>query len=289
MTTIVVHGTMTTSPAQNLNWWWRSWDIGGFLNAMAEGMTAVEGYEDIWKIHGTLVEHYDALRPKWSFWTGRMGQFSQYRGYFMWVGGDSYAERDAGAQHLAHYLSTVRQIAPDEPIRIVAHSHGCNVVKKASSHRKLSSSVFIDKAVFLACPHFETHLVHNDEWFYPYQLDPDRFGEIINLYSENDTVQTTIAESLPSWLISTDWREWTPPTAHRTEQDPDTAYFYEDYHIQTMDTGIAAHAAMHGETVGRLIGLWLEGADTFDGIIETIRAEVGEGPLIAPVGDNGEI
>ncbi len=133
---------MTTSPAQNLSWWWRSWSAGGFLYGLAEGMTAVDGYEDIWKVNDILVEDIEELRPKWSFWKGRIGQFSQYKGYFMWIGGDSYDERDAGAQHLARYLSTIKDIAPNEPIRLIAHSHGCNVVKKASSHKKLSSSVF---------------------------------------------------------------------------------------------------------------------------------------------------
>ena len=94
---------------------------------------------------------------------------------------------------------------------------------------------------------------------------------------------------MPSTLISTNWREWSPPKAHRTEQDPDTSHGYDNYTLYTEDTGIAAHAALHGETVGRLIGLWLEGADNFDDIIQTIRNNVGEAPLIASRGDNGEI
>lgn len=287
MATIIVHGTMTTCPAHHLSWWWRSWGEGGFLNGLAEGLTAVGGSEDIWKVGGVLVEQIEELRPRWNFWTGRLGQFSQHNGYFMWVGGDSYAERDAGAMHLARYLSKIKEIAPGEPLRLVAHSHGCNVVKKASAHPKLAASVHIDRAVFLACPHFATHLLHADEWFYPYRLDPRRFGRILNLYSERDSVQTSIAESLPSTLLSTNWREWTPPKAHRLEQDPQARRIYENHPFATMDTGIPAHAALHGVTAGRLIGLWVAGADTYGGIVKTIRTKVGEEPLVAPEGDHG--
>ena len=47
MVTIVVHGTMTTAPAQHSSWWWRSWGEGGFLAALAEGMSAACGGEEI--------------------------------------------------------------------------------------------------------------------------------------------------------------------------------------------------------------------------------------------------
>jgi hypothetical protein len=279
MATIVVHGTMTTCPAHHINWWWRSWNEGGFLHGMVEGMTAACGKEDIWKVGGILVENIEALRPGQSFWTGRMGQFSQHKGYFMWIGGDSYAERDAGAEHLARYLSKIVEIAPQEPLRLVAHSHGCNVVKKASSHPKLAPSVHIQKAVFLACPHFETQSAHDSEQFYPYRIEPTRFGRILNLYADQDTVQTDIAERLPSTMMSVNWREWTPPVAYRTDQDPRAKKLYQDLHLVTQDGGIAAHAALHGVTIGRLVGLWLEGAtDTFGSIARTI----------VPQGDHGE-
>jgi hypothetical protein len=279
---------MTTVPAHHLNWWWRSWNPGGFLHGLAEGMTSVNGAEDIWRVGGVLVEEIEELQPKWSFWKGGIGQFSQHKGYFMWVGGDSYAERDAGAEHLALYLSRIAEISPGEPVRIVAHSHGCNVVKKASSSKKLAKDVVIERAVFLACPHFETHLVHNDEWYYPYRLNIERVGRVLNLFSERDTVQTKIAERLPSTLISTNWREWTPPKAHRTEQDPEAVAVYEDYRIVTQDSGVAAHAALHGVTVGRLAGRWLEGADTFEGVVRKMRKKHGREGLIVPAGDDGE-
>jgi len=286
--TIIVHGTMTTTPAHHLHWWWRSWGEEGFLRGITDGMTAVSGLEDIWKIDGVLVESIPELHPKWSFWTGGMGQFSQHDGYFMWVGGDSYAERDAGAHHLALYLSKIVEIAPEEPIRIIAHSHGCNVVKKATMLKELADTVFIESTVFLACPHFETHLIHDHEWYYPYCLNPSRVGKILNLYSKYDTVQTEIAEKLPSTLISTNWREWSPPKAHRIDQDPEVASLYENFEIATMDEGIAAHGAMHGITIGRLVGIWLESTDTFNDIVQTIQEKVGDEPLIVPVDDDGE-
>ncbi len=288
MVTIVVHGTMTVAPAQNSSWWWQSWEEGGFLAALAEGMTAVNDWEDVWKVNGALVSDYEDLRPSWGFWTGRRGQFSQYQGYFMWVGGDSYAERDAGALHLARYLNKVREIAPEEPLRIVAHSHGCNVVKKMSRQDDLDPGVFVEKVVFLACPHFATEIVEPPEVYFPYELAPDRFGKILNLYSESDSVQVGLSETLPSTLISTNWREWSPPTAFRFDPDPDARYLYEDYEMETQDQGVDAHTALHGMTVGRLAGLWLAGAgDDFDGIVSTILENVGPEPLTVPAGDFG--
>ena len=221
MVTIVVHGTMTVAPAQHSSWWWQSWGEGGFCAALAEGMHAVNGQEDVWKIAGRLVADYDELHPKASFWTGRMGQFSQYKGYFMWVGGDSYAERDAGALHLARYLNKVREIAPQEPIRLVAHSHGCNVVKKMSTQDHLDPGIFVEHAVFLACPHFQTEITEPPEIYFPYRLAPERFGKVLNLYSAGDTVQVGLSETLPSWLMSVNWRQWTPPTARRCDPDPE--------------------------------------------------------------------
>jgi hypothetical protein len=288
MVTIVVHGTMTVTPAQQSSWWWRSWGEGGFLAALAEGMTAACGGEDVWKIGGRLVEDYDELRPSWSLWKGRAGQFSQHKGYFMWVGGDSYAERDAGALHLARYLNKVAEIAPDEPIRLVAHSHGCNVVKKMSRQKHLDAGIFVEQAVFLACPHFMTDIVEPPESYFPYELVPERFGSILNLYSESDSVQVGLAETLPSTLISTRWREWSPPEAFRCDLDPDARYLYEDCEIETVDQGISAHTAMHGMAVGRLAGLWLGGAEaSFDAIVSQILENVGPEPLTVPAGDFG--
>ncbi len=287
MVTIVVHGTMTVAPAQQSSWWLRSWGEGGFLAALAEGMTAVNGWEDVWKIDDVLVEDYEDLRPSRSFWKGRVGQFSQYKGYFMWVGGDSYAERDAGSLHLARYLNKISEIAPAEPIRIVAHSHGCNVVKKMSAQAHLDPDVFIERAVFLACPHFMTEIVEPEQIYFPYCLEPSRFGNILNLFSESDGVQVGLSEKLPTTLISTNWREWYPPAAYRYDPDADARYLYEDWEIETQDEGIDAHTAMHGMTVGRLAGVWLAGADSFEGIANSILEEVGPDPLTVPYGDFG--
>jgi len=97
-----------------------------------------------------------------------------------------------------------------------------------------------------------------------------------------------MSEVLPSTLISTSWREWSPPTAYRREPDPAARHLYEDYEIATRDQGVNAHTALHGTTVGRLAGLWLAGADDFDGIVNTILQNVGPEPLTVPAGDFGE-
>jgi predicted alpha/beta hydrolase family esterase len=95
---------------------------------------------------------------------------------------------------LVQYLNRLRR-ETDEPIRIIAHSHGCNVVKLASMSRELSADVHISKAVFLACPHFweanyeaeEPTSVLDKFKFkrlrphgrkYRYRASPERFGRI---------------------------------------------------------------------------------------------------------------
>lgn len=66
------------------------------------------------------------------------------------------AVRDAGADQLVHYLNTVSTLT-DEPLRIIAYSHGCNLVKSASSHRELSGRV--PTRYFKKCSVAATHLV----------------------------------------------------------------------------------------------------------------------------------
>ncbi len=109
---------------------------------------------DIWLAHGEPVGHYDKLNPKkkWSLWTGTRGILQTVEGPYEWTGGSEGLARGA-AVWLAAYLNALRSVT-DEPIRIVAHSHGCNVVKLASMLPELDSSVIVESAVFLACPHF---------------------------------------------------------------------------------------------------------------------------------------
>lgn len=270
MSTIVVHGTMTLRSAKAYSWWWNSWHQHGFLQSVAEGMKMQAGYSDVWRVNGTHVSEIDELNPSWSFFSGSAGKISQYKGHFIWSGADMGAARDAGAYQLAHYLNAVVALT-DEPIRIIAHSHGCNIVKNASSHRKLSEAVYIDRAVFLACPHFFAEAA--DRLTLTYRLDPHRFGSILNLYSSKDTVQVGFADAITG-PPGARFADWSPPTAARYDMDPDTEHLYEDVDFPTEAEGTRAHTVMHGSLVGGLVGMWLNSSGTFNSIVSQF-----DGPL----------
>lgn len=266
MTTIVVHGTMTVRAATHYSWWWNSWHDGGFLDALSDGMQRITGNHDVWRVNGRNVSEVPELNPEWSFWTGRMGQISQHKGHFIWSGADMGVARDAGAAQLADYLNQISEIT-GEHIRIVAHSHGCNLVKRASSHRRLSHDVVIDRAVFLACPHFSAPSAGDTA--YSYRLAPHRFHSILNLYSLSDTVQVGIADAIAG-PPGARFADYLPPTASRIDQDPETDGLYEDYQIATAAEGVQAHTVMHGSLVGGLSGLWLNGEMPFTDIVDRL-------------------
>src|SRR5512139_3392005 len=119
MTTIVVHGTMTVAAARHSRWWWDSWGPGGFLRAFRTGMEDAGSACDLWRIGGRPVSGISELQPRWSLWTGRMGQFPQHLGHFMWDGADMGVSRLAGAEQLARYLNALHELGGGEPLRII--------------------------------------------------------------------------------------------------------------------------------------------------------------------------
>ncbi len=267
MTTVVVHGTLMIRAAKKHSWWWDSWREGGFLHSLSEGMELVSGWQDVWRVNGTYVSDVPELNPKRSLWIGRMGQIAQQQGHFIWVGADAGFARDAGARALVDYINLISELT-DEPIRIVAHSHGCNIVKNASSHKRLAPRVFFEKAVFLACPHFFAKGVDGRQ--FTYRLDPDRFGQILNLYSMRDTVQVGFADSITG-PPGARFADWAPPDASRCEMDPRAQGLYEDYEFETAATGVAAHTVMHGSGTGGLSGMWLNGSLSFRDLLKRSR------------------
>jgi hypothetical protein len=281
MCTIVIHGTMALAAAKHSRWWWDSWSVGGFLRAVRMGMEDAGGASDLWRLAGRAVSEIPTLQPEWSLLWGRMGQFPQHQGHFTWDGADMGISRLAGADQLVLYLNALRVLAPAEPLRIIAHSHGCNVVKLASTRRRLRPDVVIDRAVFLACPHLHTQGVQGTEHTYP--LNPGRFGAILNLYSATDSVQTSIAEGLPG-LPSYRLVEWQGFSAARVDTDPAARARYQNLEIVMADSGVPAHTAMHGAVVGYLAGRWLAKG----GNIREILKQLDEPLPQVPRGDFGE-
>jgi hypothetical protein len=315
MTTIVIHGTL----AKGSCWYWGSWGEGGFCRALALGMRDVSRRvdHDIWRVHGQDVSTVAGLQQgPWSIWHGIPKDLASVDGRFEWTGGPQGLDRGAAAIWLARYLNRVRTLT-NERIRIIAHSHGCNVVKLASSHDELSPDVFIDRAVFLACPHFSEKAYRVEEpknWTdkfdigkqmpkecgrrFRYRVDPRRFGSILNVYSERDSVQVDLAEVWSGgpapqtgqvlndlWTMLKTADVYEQPEASRTDPDPDAAHLYENLAVKVAPdcSGIEAHGLMHGATIARFVGRWLDSDDGMAGVVR----HFGDLPLV-PRGDDGE-
>jgi hypothetical protein len=288
MTTLIIHGTL----ANGASWYQNSWQGDGFLAGLDNGLALAEGANDIWSLNGAHVSEYNDL------------------GLYEWSGSGIGTNRGTAATELAQYLNTVAHYT-DEPIRIIAHSHGCNVVKLASSSPELSSNVYIEQAVFLACPHFyeETYTTDKLPWqdrinikkvieanknagyFIRYPVNPDKIGRILNAYSERDSVQSAFAETLGGTQppMSGNFLEnckllfnhglTEMPKSSRWEMDERVTYLYENIELQIQGkcSGLKAHSVMHGFTMGQLCGVWLNSGLHIDEIIGRVGAPVLSG------------
>jgi hypothetical protein len=288
MTTLVIHGTL----ARGASWYWNSWKPGGFCHAVAEAMERVSGWHDVWRVNGQSIAA---------------------AGRFEWSGMAEGLFRGEAARELVQYLNGLGR-QTDEDIRIIAHSHGCNVVKLASANPELK--VHIDKAVFLACPHFWETSYEAEEpksWLdkfkfellkprgrkYRYGASPQRFGRILNLYSESDLVQLELAQSLSGSYVPTMTGDFLGdlkrmistgdvyeiPTAERTDSDPLAGKLYVNsaVRISTERGRIAVHAAMHSAAVGMICGAWLN-SDIADRAFQDICRQLPE----IPANDTGD-
>ena len=190
-------------------------------------------------------------------------------------------DRFEGPQALAHYLNALARLS-QEPIRIVAYSHGCNLVKGASAHADLDQSVKIDQAVFLGCPHIFAEAQGGT--LYAYRLAPQRFGRILNIAIPNDVTQTGIPNTVMGPKTAR-WMAWVPPQASAEDPDPDVADLYETawFNISNEVKPEDRHAHLHGATVGEMAGRWLAGTGSLDDINHN---NAGALPVI-PAGDIG--
>ncbi len=260
MTTIVVHGTF----AANEDWYWNSWQENGFCRSLSAALRDAGGEDDLWRVRGIPVREIPELNPPRSFWIGRLGQISQRQGHFIWSGDVNAISRKYAATDFAKYLNVIRDLT-DEPIRIVAHSHGCNVVKSASASKKLQPQVHLDRAVFLAGPHFVANEYRQQGPFdlrsqvvgkkHLYPLQPARFGRIANLYSPRDPVVGQLADKLAT---ASGWNYEVPEVSF-TDEDPKAADLYENYEIEVPEqiTGLAVHGWLHSSEMAPAIGSWL--------------------------------
>ncbi|MFH1918911.1 MAG: hypothetical protein ABIP48_03350 [Planctomycetota bacterium] len=259
MCTIVVHGTLARDET-----WWRVQKPGGFLDALARGMLEGGREPDLWTTGGRHVSCFGQLQPKgkWGFFGTEHPPFDQIRGQFRWPGSNMHIDRVNSGEQLARYLEALASISPGETIDIVAHSHGCNLVKVATNH--VSPGVRLGRAVFLACPHCEN--AGGGSGHHLYRLDVDSLSRdggpgwpVLNVYSEEDTVQTDVAEGFPDFLAGATGTRFAPVfRAHRTDSDPMARGAYDNLRLPTrMGGGTHVHSAIHSPTVGRVVGYWL--------------------------------
>lgn len=293
MTTIIVHGTL----AYGASWYQDSWEGKGFLAGLCGGMAEASDWHDAWMVNGDFV-----------------GTDPDLNAVFEWNGLPEGIYRGIAAQQLAAYLNIVASVT-DEPIRIIAHSHGCNVVKLASSLRELASNVYIDQTVFLACPHFfeEQYVQENLSWqdkldirkvskaykkkgyLFRYKVDPQRFGRILNIFCEKDKVQVDLAQSLSggqvplAGSILENIKEQLfggiheLPKATRWDMDPEANHLYEnlEVYVERKCSGTKTHSVMHGSMLGALAGYWLNSGKSIEEVLDYVDLPV------LPCGDTG--
>lgn len=269
MTTILVHGTLATGAS----WYQNSWKGNGFLAGLCGGMKEASGWHDAWIVNGKPV-----------------GEYPDLGGIYEWNGLAEGIYRGIAAQQLAAYLNIVAGLT-DEPIRIIAHSHGCNVVKLAISLPELANNVFINQAVFLACPHFyedkyvqeelsgldkfdirKVHKAYKKKGYrFRYKIETQRFGRILNIYCNKDTVQVDFAQSLSGGQVPLTGSFWENvkkqltegiheiPMASRWDMDEEASHLYENLEVQVEPkcSGTKTHSVMHGSIIGAMTGFWL--------------------------------
>ncbi len=272
MSTLIIHGTFDRDGE-----WWRLPRSGDLIEAVAEGMGMAGREPDLWTGGGRPVSSYPELLVKdgWTLWGGRRAApFQQIDGCFRWTGYDYHGPgRIQGGEELARYLQTLARLAPGEPIHLIAHSHGCNVVKVATQH--LDPDIKLGTIAFLAGPHFEEVGKAGEDRFL-YRLNPQvlpRSGEAppaLNLYDEGDVVQKGLADLFADLGMAPGMPKvkqlgfhGTPlVNAHRVDPDPAARALYEDLQVvqevgRGILSGVSAHGAVHGATIGRLVGYWI--------------------------------
>ncbi len=261
MSTIVIHGTLAPEEP-----WWHVARPGGFLDHLARGMQQGGCDPDVWMIAGQSVAHFAALRPQIS---GTVVAFQQIDGHFKWTGHNAHVMRLHEGVQLANYLNALSAISPYEPIDIVAHSHGCNLVKVATNH--IGRHVRLGRIAFLAAPHCENVAGASSKYLYPLNAPfvcADAGGPhcVLNVYSDEDPVQTKLAGAGLDYITAPGTPFSPVFNALRVDPDPAAQYAYDNLRLEThMGHRDIVHTMMHSPTVGLLVGFWLATWPQFTG------------------------
>lgn len=131
-------------------------------------------------VHGTFARDPDYARGADANHAGSMfharvsATFGESAVTFNWSGGNSRGDRTRAAAELAAFISG--RLKEGEPLNIVAHSHGGNVVKEYTARKDAAR---ISTFVALGTPQRAD-----------YSIDRSRVKKYVNVYSNNDSVQT---------------------------------------------------------------------------------------------------
>jgi len=171
----------------------------------------------VWLIHGTNLGKREDPESTWT------PDFIEYIGdlydedvnTFRWSGGNNKPARKEGAEALAEEIIKWREENPDEPIRLVGHSHGGNVAIMVANLLG-EDDIKVETLVTIATPVRE------------YQLKQE-VGQHLHVYNDRDSIQ--INGGSP-WLLLKARRTFTAAANVKIEVD-------------NKNDNIEAHSAMH--------------------------------------------
>ena len=123
-------------------------------------------------VHGTYSDSQAFTPQAQSIYSGLLND--QNRLDFQWSGENRTPARDVAGHILAGTIAQIRRENPNEPINVIAHSHGGNVAFEATQ-----AGAQIDTLVTLGTPGRDDH-----------RPDQNNIGNWYNVYSEADGVQS---------------------------------------------------------------------------------------------------
>jgi RHS repeat-associated protein len=171
-------------------------------------------------VPGTQFTHSSSPYFEPSFVAAVGKTFGETPQVWNWSGEDNDSARRVAGMQLAQYLRNYKKVHPCEQIIVVAHSHGGNVAFLAS---RLAS---IDEIVTLGTPIRE------------YQPNFNNIGDLINVYSTSDSVQSHGGGEHNVWVEG----QGEYGSANRTLPENDQV---ENVQVQTESSGTSAHSELH--------------------------------------------
>ena len=148
--------------------------------------------KEIWLIHGTILNPWNTT-PGSETWTS---EFQDYIGAhfgenvhtpFEWTGKNSKPAREIAAVDLVEQIVAFHNQNPNEPIRLVTHSHGTNVGIMAANELWETHGIKVDTLIAFAAPQRTDYVLTAP------------IGQHVNIYNYGDLTQIGATFSPNSW------------------------------------------------------------------------------------------